>query len=93
MRYYKYKYYKAIKSSIRKQRNFIERGYWKVYKWFLSSLMKVCLPLMKNVFTSIDENLSVVLVLTVAVSATDATTQNKILELEMTTLIISNKEL
>ena len=55
--------------------------------------MKVCLPLMKNVLTSIDENLSVVLVLTVAVSATDATTQNKILELEMTTLIISNKEL
>ena len=48
---------------------------------------------MKNVFTSIDENVSVVLVLTVAVSATDATTQNKILELGITTLIISNKEL
>ena len=43
--------------------------------------------------TSIDENVSVVLVLTVAVSATDATTQNKILELGITTLIISNKEL
>ena len=55
--------------------------------------MKVCLPLMKNVLTSIDENVSVVLVLTVAVSATDATTQNKILELGITTLIISNKEL
>ena len=48
---------------------------------------------MKNVLTSIDENVSVVLVLTVAVSATDATTQNKILELGITTLIISNKEL
>ena len=48
---------------------------------------------MKNVVTSIDENVSVVLVLTVAVSATDATTQNKILELGITTLIISNKEL
>ena len=48
---------------------------------------------MKNVLTSIDENVSVVLVLTVAVSAIDATTQNKILELGITTLIISNKEL
>ena len=48
---------------------------------------------MKNVLTSIDENVSMVLVLTVAVSATDATSQNKILELEMTTLIISKKEL
>ena len=51
--------------------------------------MRVGLPLMKNVLTSLTKSVLIPLVLTSA-SATDAATQRKIYESGMTTLIISN---
>ena len=48
---------------------------------------------MKNVFKSLAKSVLIPLGLTAAASATDATIQNKIYGLVMTTLIISNEEM
>ena len=56
------------------------------------SLMKVGLPLMKNVLTSLAKSVLMPLGFTAAVSATDAAIQKKIFGLRMTTLIISIQE-
>ena len=58
---------------------------------FLGSLMKVDLPLMKNVLTALVKSSLIPLGVIAAASATDAAIQNKIFELEMTALIISNE--
>ena len=58
---------------------------------FLSSLMAVGLPSIKNVLTSLAKNVVLPLGVTAAASATDAAIQKKIYESGMTTLIISNK--
>ena len=56
---------------------------------FLGSLIRVSLPLMKNVLTPVAKNVLLPLALTVATSATDAVFQ-KDCGLGMTALIISN---
>ena len=55
--------------------------------------MKVGLPLMKNVLTSLAKSVLIVLVSTAAASATDTAIQKKICGSGMTTLIISIKEM
>ena len=55
-------------------------------------LMKVGLPLMKNVLTSLAKSVLMPLGFAATVSATDAAIQKKIFGLRMTTLIISIQE-
>ena len=60
---------------------------------FLGSLMRLGLPLIKNVLTPLAKNVLLPLEVTAATPATDAAIQKKIYELRMTTLIISNEEM
>ena len=59
---------------------------------FLGPLMKVGLPLMKNVLRQSAKNVLMPLGLTAAASAIDAAIQKKSLGLGMATLIMSNEE-
>ena len=60
---------------------------------FLYPLLRARLPLMKNLLTSLAKTFLIRLRLTVAVSATDSSIQRRVFESEMTTLLISNKEI
>ena len=60
---------------------------------FLGPLRRDGLPLMKNVLTPLAKNVSISSGLTAAATTTGAAIQNKIYELGMTTIIISNKEM
>ena len=55
--------------------------------------MKVGLPLMKNVLTSLAKNVLLPLGVTAATSATDLSIQKKIYRSGLTTLIFSNEEI
>ena len=55
--------------------------------------MKVGLPLMKNVLTSLAKNVLLPLGVTAATSATDLSIQKKIYRYGLTTLIFSNEEI
>ena len=59
----------------------------------LGPLLRARLPLMKNLLTSLAKTFLIRLRLTVAVSATDSSIQRRVFESEMTTLLISNKEI
>ena len=59
----------------------------------LAPLMKVGLPLMKNVLTSLAKNVLLPLGVTAATSATDLSIQKKIYRSGLTTLIFSNEEI
>ena len=59
----------------------------------LGPLMKVGLPLMKNVLTPLDKRVLIPLRLTAAASAADTGIHREILGNETTTLIISIKEM
>ena len=55
--------------------------------------MKVALPLMKNVVTPLTKRFLIPLGLMVAASAANAAIQKKIYGSDMTTLIVTNKEM
>ena len=59
----------------------------------LGPLLKTGLPLMKNVITPLARSVLIPLGLTAAASAADAGINEKILEADNTTLIISNDEM
>ena len=60
---------------------------------FLYPLLRARLPLMKNLLTSLAKTFLIRLRLTVAVSTTDSSIQRRVFGSEMTTLLISNKEI
>ena len=60
---------------------------------FLVPLMKVALPLMKNVLTPLAKSILIPLGLTAAISVANAAIQRKIYVSGMTALIISDKEI
>ena len=61
--------------------------------WFLGPLLKISLPLMKNVLKSLAKSALVPFGLTAAASATYAGIQKKVFGSGMTTLVISNDEM
>ena len=72
-----------------KKVNSLEDG---LHSNFLGPLMRVGLPLMKNVLTPVAKSVLTLLRLIVVASVTDAVIQKKIFESGITTLMISNEE-